>query len=168
MPRVPYFSWFVGPILRSADKRARAWAERALRAAEAGEERPPPPKRPSLAPPTTFSGQQAVLLATVCAITAGATYGSSLLSQNVDYVGRAFGASDRALGTALAISRAGVLIALVLITLLSEPLAEARGVPPPLSQSASNLQPAFRADDYELRPPRRLVQDLIEGSHQRQ
>src|SRR5947199_3975976 len=45
MPRVPYFSWFVGPILRSADKRARAWAERALRAAEAGEARPPPPTR---------------------------------------------------------------------------------------------------------------------------
>jgi MFS family permease len=54
-----------------------------------------------------------VLLATVCAITAAATYGSSLLSQNVDYVGRSFGASDRALGTALAVSRAGVLIALV-------------------------------------------------------
>jgi MFS family permease len=112
-PPVPYFSWFVGPILRSADKRARSWVERALRAAEAGEPPPPPPKRPSLAPPTTFSASQAVMLATVCAITAAAAYGSSLLSQNVDYVGRSFGASDRALGTALAISRAGVLIALV-------------------------------------------------------
>jgi MFS family permease len=54
-----------------------------------------------------------VLLATVCALTAAATYGSSLLSQNVDYVGRSFSASDKALGTALAVSRAGVLIALV-------------------------------------------------------
>lgn len=112
-PPVPYFSWFMGPILRSANKRALAWVERALRAAVAGEPTPPPPKRPPLAPPANFSGPQAILLATVCAITAAATYGSSLLSQNVDYVGDSFGASDRALGTALAISRAGVLIALV-------------------------------------------------------
>ena len=113
MPPVPYFGWFVGPIFRSASRRAVAWAERALRAAEAGESLPPPPKRPSLAPPAPFSGPQAMLLAVVCAITAAATYGSSLLSQNVDYVGDSFGASDRALGTALAISRAGVFIALV-------------------------------------------------------
>jgi MFS family permease len=112
-PPVPYFSWFVGPILRSADRRARGWIDRALRAAEAGRALPSPPKRPSLAPPTAFSADQAVLLATVCALTAAATYGSSLLSQNVDYVGRAFSASDKALGTALAVSRAGVLIALV-------------------------------------------------------
>src|SRR3954447_21393538 len=121
-PRVPYFSWFVGPILRSAGRRARTWVERALLAAEAGRPLAPPPERASLAPPTNFSPQQAVLLATVCALTAGATYGSSLLSQNVDYVGRAFGASDRALGTALAISRAGVLIALV-----ASALADRRG-----------------------------------------
>jgi MFS family permease len=112
-PPIPYFSWFVGPILRSGNKRALGWAERALRAAEAGEAPPPPPKRPSLAPPAAFTAPQAVLLATVCAIAAAATYGSSLLSQNVDYVGKSFGASDRALGTALAISRFGVLIALV-------------------------------------------------------
>ncbi|MDQ1504698.1 MAG: hypothetical protein QOD57_2425, partial [Actinomycetota bacterium] len=35
-PPVPYFRWFVGPILRSAAKRALRWVERALRAAEAG------------------------------------------------------------------------------------------------------------------------------------
>jgi MFS family permease len=113
MPPIPYFRWFVGPILRSASRRALSWVERALRAAEAGEPVPPPPKRPSLAPPAPFTAPQAILLATVCAITAVATYGSSLLSQNVDYVGDAFGASDRALGTALAVSRVGVLIALV-------------------------------------------------------
>ena len=112
-PPVPYFRWFVGPILRSASRRALAWAERALRAAEAGEPPPPPPKRPPLAPPAPFTAPQAALLSTVCAITAAATYGSSLLSQNVDYVGDSFGASDRALGTALAVSRVGVLIALV-------------------------------------------------------
>ena len=113
MPPIPYFRWFVGPILRSANRRALAWTEKALRAVEGGEPAPPPPKRPSLAPPAPFTAPQAILLATVCAITAVTTYGSSLLSQNVDYVGDSFGASDRALGTALAISRVGVLIALV-------------------------------------------------------
>src|SRR5688572_22004509 len=83
-PPVPYFSWFMGPILRSASKRALAWVERALRAADAGEPPPPFPKRPSLAPPATFAAPQAVLLATVCAIAAAAPYGSSLLSPHGD------------------------------------------------------------------------------------
>lgn len=122
LPPIPYFRWFVGPILRSANRRALSWAGRALRAAEAGEPPPPPPKRPSLAPPAPFTGPQAVLLATVCAITAVATYGSSLLSQNVDYVGESFGAGDRALGTALAVSRAGVIIAF-----LASALADRKG-----------------------------------------
>jgi MFS family permease len=112
-PHVPYFSWFVGPILRSASRRALAWAERALRAAEAGQPLPPTPKRPSLAPPAPFSAHQAVLLATVCAVTATITYGSTLLSQNAGYVKDAFGVSDASLDTALAVSRVGVLIALV-------------------------------------------------------
>jgi MFS family permease len=112
-PPVPYFSWFVRPILRAAGRRALRHAGAALGAALAGAPAPAPPRRPALAPPTAFEPRQAVLLATVCAITAVATYGGSLLSQNVDYVGQAFGASDRALGGILALSRAGVLIALV-------------------------------------------------------
>ncbi|MGH9000580.1 MAG: MFS transporter, partial [Acidimicrobiia bacterium] len=57
--------------------------------------------------------RQAVLLATVAAVTAVTTYGGSLLSQNVSYVGDSFDASNQALGVALALSRAGVVIALV-------------------------------------------------------
>jgi len=112
-PHVPYFSWFMGPILRSANRRALAWAERALRAADAGEARPPAPKRPSLAPPAPFTAPQALLLATVCAVTAALVFGSTLLSQNAGYVKDAFGVSDSTLDTALAVSRVGVLIALV-------------------------------------------------------
>ncbi|HEV8628286.1 MAG TPA: hypothetical protein VG034_27965, partial [Acidimicrobiia bacterium] len=112
-PHVPYFSWFVGPILRSASRRALSWTEQALRAAEAGQPLPTTPKRPSLAPPAPFSAHQAVLLATVCAVTATITYGSTLLSQNAGYVKDAFGVSDASLDTALAVSRVGVLIALV-------------------------------------------------------
>lgn len=113
IPHVPYFFWFMGPILRSANRRALGWVERALRAAEAGEPPPPPPKRPSLAPPAPFTAPEAVSLATVCAVTAALTFSAALLSQNAGYVGHAFGASDTALDTALLVSRAGVLIALV-------------------------------------------------------
>jgi MFS family permease len=112
-PHVPYFFWFMGPILRSASRRALGWVERALRAAEAGEPPPPPPKRPSLAPPAPFTAPEAISLATVCAVTAALTFGSSLLSQNAGYVAHAFGASDKALDTALLVSRTGVLIALL-------------------------------------------------------
>ena len=113
IPHVPYFSWFMGPILRSANRRAVGWAERALRAAEAGEPAPPPPKRPSLAPPAPFTAPEAVSLATVCAVTAALTFSGALLSQNATYVAHSFGASDTELDTALLISRTGVLIALV-------------------------------------------------------
>lgn len=112
-PHVPYFFWFMGPILRSANRRAVTWVERALRATEAGEPPPPPPKRPSLAPPAPFTAPEAVSLATVCAVTAALTFSGALLSQNAGYVAHAFGASDTALDTALLVSRAGVLIALV-------------------------------------------------------
>jgi MFS family permease len=112
-PSVPYFSWFVQPILRSASRRALTHARDALQAGLDGSPPPGPPRRPPLAPPAGFDATQAVLLATVCAIAAVATFGGSLLSQNVDYVGKSFGASNRSLGTALAVSRAGVLIALV-------------------------------------------------------
>ena len=112
IPHVPYFFWFMGPILRSANRRAVGWAERALRAAEAGEAAPPLPKRPSLAPPAPFTAPESVSLATVCAVTAALTFSSALLSQNAGYVAHAFGASDTALDTALLVSRAGVLIAL--------------------------------------------------------
>lgn len=121
-PRVPYFGWFVRPVVRSADKRALRWVRPALTARLAGEDLPPLPRRPALAPPAAFAGPQAVLLATVCAIVAVATYGGSLLSQNVGFVADSFGADDQALGTVLAISRAGILLALV-----ATALADRRG-----------------------------------------
>jgi MFS family permease len=112
-PRIPYFGWFVRPVVGSGNRRAVAHAAAALHAAVAGRPAPNPPRRPALAPPANFDGPQAILLATVCATTAVATFGGSLLSQNVDYVGKSFGASDQALGAMLAFSRTGIIIALV-------------------------------------------------------
>ncbi len=121
-PAVPYFGWFVRPIMGSANRRALVHAAAVLRATVAGEPPPAPLRRPPLAPPANFDRAQAILLATVCAATAVASYGGSLLPQNVDYVGESFGASDRALGATLAFSRTGIIIALV-----ATALADRRG-----------------------------------------
>ena len=121
-PPIPYFGWFVRPIVRSAHRRALAHAEAVLRATIASAPVPSPPRRPPLAPPAIFDRAQGTLLATVCAAAAVATFGGSLLSQHVDYVGDSFGATDRALGATLAFSRTGVIIALV-----ATALADRRG-----------------------------------------
>jgi MFS family permease len=121
-PRIPYFGWFVRPVVGSANRRAVAHAAAVLDAGVAGRPAPAPPRRPPLAPPANFDGAQATLLATVCAAAAVATFGGSLLSQNVDYVGESFGASDQALGATLAFSRTGIIIALV-----ATALADRRG-----------------------------------------
>lgn len=111
-PEVPYFGWFVGPVVRAANRRAVAHVDGTLRAAAAGTPPPPAPGRPGLSPTAVFSPSQAVMLATVCAITAVVTYGGSLLSQNVSYVRDSFDVSQGAMGNALAVSRVGVVIAL--------------------------------------------------------
>ncbi|HLF41680.1 MAG TPA: MFS transporter, partial [Acidimicrobiia bacterium] len=100
-------------VLRSAGRKALTHAAGRLRAVTAGDKLPEPPRRPGLAPPAAFTPVQATLLSTVCALTAVATYGGSLLSQNVNYVAESFDAGDRALGAVLALSRVGILIALV-------------------------------------------------------
>jgi len=65
----------------------------------------------------------------------GATsFGASLLSQNLDFVAHSFGASDRVLGGALAVSRLGVVIAL-----LATALADRRGRRPVLLLSFTGL-----------------------------
>ncbi|MDQ3947474.1 MAG: MFS transporter [Actinomycetota bacterium] len=121
-PAIPYFGWFVRPVVRSTNRRALAHAAEALRATIAGDPAPSPPRRLPLAPPANFDGVQGTLLATVSAAAAVATFGGSLLSQHVDYVGKSFGASDRALGATLAFSRTGIIIALV-----ATALADRRG-----------------------------------------
>ena len=121
-PAIPYFGWFVRPIVRSAHRRALTHAADAVAATLAGDPVPRPPRRPPLAPPANFDRVQGTLLATVCAAAAVATFGGSLLSQHVDYVGDSFDASDRALGATLAFSRTGIVIALV-----ATALADRRG-----------------------------------------
>jgi SHS family lactate transporter-like MFS transporter len=110
--RVPYFGWFV---------RAVAWwaARGDLRDALAGvradlaDAAPPRRRRQFLVPPAHFSAAQAASLATVAAVGAFANFGGSLLGQGGSAVIQSFGRSDAALSFALALTRIGVLVALV-------------------------------------------------------
>ncbi|MGH9002931.1 MAG: hypothetical protein ACRDYV_07360, partial [Acidimicrobiia bacterium] len=51
---VPYFGWFVRPVMASANRRALTHAAAVLQAGVAGQPSPPPPRRPPLAPPANF------------------------------------------------------------------------------------------------------------------
>jgi MFS family permease len=112
--RVPYFEWFLGPFLRRGERRALRYTAARLEAALEG--RPPPPeprRRTPLLPPVPFAPQAIALLGTVAAIAALANFGGALFGQTADSVTKTFGASNRGLGVALAVSRGGVLISLV-------------------------------------------------------
>jgi MFS family permease len=68
-------------------------------------------------PPVPFTPEQAGRLGALALVALLANFAGSLLSQNGDAVTSAFGRSDQALGAALAIARAGVLLSLVAIAL---------------------------------------------------
>jgi MFS family permease len=110
---VPYFRWFIGPLVRRARRRALAYAAARLRAEVDGTPAPRPPRAPALLPPVPFGPEAASLLATVAALAALANFGGALFGQNADSITNAFHASNRALGFALAVSRVGVLVSLV-------------------------------------------------------
>jgi len=110
---VPYFGWFVRPVAWWLAGRELRDAAARVRAGLAGEPEPPPPRRPLLAPPVEISPSQATALATAAAVGALANFGGSLLTQDGSAVTSAFGRSDQALGFALAVTRIGVLVALV-------------------------------------------------------
>jgi MFS family permease len=110
---VPYFQWFLGPFLRRGERRSLRYQGQRLVAAVEARPVPPPPRRSPLLPPVPFSPQAIVLLATVAAVAALTNFGGALFGQTADSVTRTFGASNRGLGLALAVSRGGVLVSLV-------------------------------------------------------
>ncbi len=110
---LPYFQWFMGPILRRAQNRMLRHQADRLRAALEGRPLPAPPRRFPLVPPMTFPPEAAGLLATVAAIAAVASFGGALFGQTADPVTEAFGEDTESLGVALAVSRGGVLVSLV-------------------------------------------------------
>lgn len=112
-PPIPYFHWFMGPIIRRLGRRALRYA--AERLAATAEDRPPPepPKRSVFSPPVAFGSEESSVIATVAAVTLVAGLGSTLFSANVDFITDAFDRTDRAVGFGSALTRIGVLVALV-------------------------------------------------------
>ncbi len=112
-PRLPYFWWAVSPCLWWERRRNLRVLARSL-GADLPERRMPrwvPTMR--IGPPVPFTERQAAHLTTVAAAMALASFGGSLFTQDLDYIGDAFHASDRRLGIALAVARVGVVVAVV-------------------------------------------------------
>jgi MFS family permease len=110
---VPYFGWFVRILVWVGARRELADLAGRIRAEVEGTP-VPVARRPSVVlPRVAFTAGQAVGLATVAAVGVVASFGGALFTQDGDAVTRSFGRSDQALGFALALTRAGVLVALV-------------------------------------------------------
>ena len=111
--RIPYFHWFFAPIIRRTVGRQLAYVIAATRAQLADAPLPNPPKVPFLLGQGAFDGEAVQLLAAAGAIGALASFGAALFGQNANSVANSFGASNAALGDSLAVTRIGVLVALV-------------------------------------------------------
>jgi predicted MFS family arabinose efflux permease len=119
---IPFFQWFFGPAHKRSLTHAARHAAETIAAAVNGEPAPKPIGRSLFLPPVTFTKLQAALIATVALAAAVASFGSALFGQNVDPIAKTFGISDADLGFSLAITRVGVLFALV-----ATALADRRG-----------------------------------------
>jgi MFS family permease len=115
--RVPFFGWFVALQSWLAAQSELRFAVARTSAALAGEPAPEPPRRSALLPPVAFSPEQATRLASISAVAVVANLCGALLTQNGDSVIQTFGENDQALGLALAVARAGVLVSLVAVAL---------------------------------------------------
>jgi MFS family permease len=111
--RVPYFHWFFAPVIRRTVRKQLSYLVAATEARVADEPPPTPPKLPFLLGQGAFDDDAVRLLAVAGAIGALASFGAALFGQNADSVARSFGASNADLGVSLAITRIGVLLALV-------------------------------------------------------
>ena len=114
---VPFFTWFLRMQARLGARRALPHAAARVEAAVHGQPPPPPVKPLPVVPPVPFTPEQAARLGALAAVALLANFCGALLSQNGDAVTSAFGRSDQALGVALAVARAGVLVSLVAIAL---------------------------------------------------
>ena len=115
--RVPFFGWFVALQCALATRSQLPHLGGRIAAASTNAPPPPPARRWPIVPPVPFTADQAERLAALAAVALIAQFSGSLLTQNGDAVTRAFDRSDEALGTALAVARAGVLVSLVAVAL---------------------------------------------------
>ena len=110
---LPFFWWAIGPLIATVLRRTVRHAAASIEAALDGREPPKPPKGVAALPDVGFDPNQAALLSAAAFATAIAGFGGGLFGQNSDFIAHAFHASDARLSTALAVTRAGVLVSLV-------------------------------------------------------
>ena len=119
---LPFFGWFLGPLIRVAGKRKVAYAIARLRHQLDGAPEPEPPRSVVGLPSVPFSAEQGVLLASASAAVALTTFASALFGQLAGPIGDSFDTSDATLTNALAITRVGAILAL-----FATALADRRG-----------------------------------------
>lgn len=119
---IPFFQWFFGPAHKRFLTRAARHGADTIEAAALGRPLPKPIGRSLFLPPVSFTPLQAALIATVALAATIASFGSALFGQFVDPIADSFGISDSTLGISLAVTRAGVLFALI-----ATALADRRG-----------------------------------------
>jgi MFS family permease len=109
---IPFFGWFITPLLRSGARRSRDYAIAVLRAALEGAPEPEPPKPFPGLPPVPFTPEQAVLLASAAAAAAIVAFASALFGQFADPISKTFHAGDLGTSAVFAVTRVGALVAL--------------------------------------------------------
>ncbi|MEX1008392.1 MAG: MFS transporter [Acidimicrobiia bacterium] len=114
---VPFFGWFVGLQANLAARSELRYLVDRVRAHLDGAGSPSRPRRWPIVPPVPFTTEQAARLAALALVALVANFCGGLLTQNADAVTDTFHKSDAALGFALAITRFGVLVSLVVIAL---------------------------------------------------
>lgn len=111
--RIPYFGWFFDGVLKHELSRRLDWASTWVRARLDGGTEPDPYRSSRLLPPDNYSDEQIRQVATICAITALANFGGALFGQFGAPVAESFAMSDASLGAGLAVTRLGVLVAVI-------------------------------------------------------
>ncbi|MFM8237669.1 MAG: MFS transporter [Actinomycetota bacterium] len=114
---VPFFGGVLRPLIAVARRRAERHLLDRLRAELDGEDHPPTPGHLLGMPPVPFSAEQVTLLAVAGAATAVTSFAAALFGQLSGPISETFGASDARIGVALAITRTGAILALVLTAL---------------------------------------------------
>ncbi len=114
---VPFFRWFVELQAWLAARAELEYLVDRVRATLLGADPPPHPRRSPIVPPVAFTAEQASRVAALAVVAVFANFCGALLTQNGDAVTTTFDESDQALGLALAIARAGVLVSLVVLAL---------------------------------------------------
>ena len=147
---IPFFGWFFKPMTRIAGNRSAKYALAELRHDLEGGPQPKAPAGVIGLPNVPFTHEQTLLLASASAAVAVVSFASALFGQLADPIGETFGVSDAKLSVALALTRAGAIVA-IFATALADRRGRRRAILLGVVGSAVACGiSADRADDRDL------------------